>query len=81
MPCIDTIKGVKMYIYSNDHVPPHIHAIYGEYEALISIRDAAILRGELPSNKRKIAFAFVNENFEDLLETFYELNPNIQKID
>ena len=76
MPCIDTIKGVKI----NDHVPPHIHAIYGEYEALISIRQVEIIKGELPSSKRKIAFAFVNENLEELLETFYELNPNIQRI-
>ncbi len=67
MPCIDTIKGVKIYIYSNDHVPPHIHAIYGEYEALISIRQVEIIKGELPSTKRKIAFAFVNENLEDLI--------------
>lgn len=81
MPCIDTIKGVKIYIYSNDHVPPHIHAIYGEYEALISIREVVVIKGELPSNKRKIAFAFVTENLEELLETFYELNPNIQRID
>ena len=69
-----------MYIYSYDHVPPHIHAIYGEYEALISIRQVEIIKGELPSNKRKIAFAFVTENLEELLETFYELNPNIQRI-
>ena len=80
MPCIETIKGIRIYVYSNDHVPPHIHAIYGEYEALIDIRELNIITGNLPSNKRKIATAYVEENQEDLLETFYELNPNIQRI-
>ena len=80
MPCIETIKGIRIYVYSNDHVPPHIHAIYGEYEALIDIRELNIITGNLPSNKRKIAIAYVEENQEDLLETFYELNPNIQRI-
>ena len=80
MPCIETIKGIRIYVYSNDHVPPHIHAIYGEYEALIDIRELNIMTGNLPSNKRKIAIAYVEENQEDLLETFYELNPNIQRI-
>ncbi len=80
MPCIDTIKGVKICVYSNDHLPPHIHAIHGENEALIDIRALEIFRGSLPSNKRKIAIAFVEENQEALLETFYELNPNIQRI-
>jgi Domain of unknown function (DUF4160) len=80
MPCIETIKGVKMYIYSNDHVPPHIHAIYGEHEALIDIMNLTIIVGSLPSNKRKIAIRFIEENQDDLLETFYQLNPNIQRI-
>lgn len=80
MPCIETIKGVKMYIYSNDHVPPHIHAIYGEHEALIDIMNLTTIVGSLPSNKRKIAIRFIEENQDDLLETFYQLNPNIQRI-
>ena len=78
MPCIETIKGIRICVYSNDHVPPHIHAIYGEYEALIDIRELVIIAGSLPSNKRKTAIAFVEENQDDILETFYELNPNIQ---
>ncbi len=80
MPCVATIKGIRICVYSNDQVPPHIHAIYGEYEALIDIRELSIIAGSLPASKRKKAIAFVEENREDLLETFYELNPNIQRI-
>jgi hypothetical protein len=35
-------------MYYDDHHPPHFHAIYGEYKAVISIQDLAILEGDLP---------------------------------
>jgi hypothetical protein len=80
MPNITTIEGVKIFIYSNDHVPAHVHAIYGEYEALIDIRKLSIMKGKLPSKKQKIAIVFVEDNQEELLKLFYDLNPNIQQI-
>ena len=30
-------------MYYDDHNPPHLHAIYGEYKAVISIHDFGIL--------------------------------------
>ncbi len=39
MPTIEIIDGIKINIYSNEHSPPHFHAIYGEYEAMIRIED------------------------------------------
>jgi hypothetical protein len=35
-------------MYYDDHNPPHFHAIYGEYKAVISIQDFAIFDGDLP---------------------------------
>ena len=48
MPNIDTIKGIKININPNDHVPPHIHAIYGEHEALIEVKTQKTYAGFLP---------------------------------
>jgi hypothetical protein len=31
-----------------DHPPPHFHAVFGEYEALIAIDTTAIIAGSLP---------------------------------
>ena len=80
MPCLDNISGVKIYVYSNDHLPPHIHAIYAEYEALISIREIEIIRVILPKNKMKVALNYVRENSVGLLEVFYQLNPLINPL-
>jgi hypothetical protein len=35
-------------MYYNDHLPPHFHAEYGEYEALYEIETMEIIRGVLP---------------------------------
>ena len=39
--------GIIIYIYFEDHNPPHFHAKYNEFEALISIDNFGIVRGNL----------------------------------
>lgn len=41
--------GIVIYIYYDDHHPPHFHARYGEYEVLINIETLSIFSGYLPS--------------------------------
>ena len=79
MPNIDTVKGIKINVYPNDHVPPHIHAIYGEHEALIEIQTLKTLRGFLPKPQLQTTMSFVRENEDDLLNIFYKLNPKTKK--
>ena len=50
MPVLSRFYGIiiKMYFQQSEHNPPHIHAIYGEYIAAISIIDFKVLEGDLP---------------------------------
>ena len=80
MPVVIKLNGVKISIFSNDHVPPHIHAYYGEYEAQVDLRSKEILHGTLPKNKYRIVKDYLQDNTEELLQLFYELNPNIERI-
>ncbi len=48
MPEISRFFGIIIRMYWNDHEPPHFHAIYGDFEALIEIETLAVFRGELP---------------------------------
>ena len=48
MPEVSRFYGVINRIFHNDHPPPHFHAVYGEFEALIEIETLQILRSELP---------------------------------
>ena len=80
MPVVTKLNGVKISIFSNDHVPPHIHAHCGEHEAQINLRSMEIMHGFLPKNKHRILKDYLLDNAEELLELFYELNPNIERI-
>lgn len=48
MPRISEFYGIAIYMYYEDHEPPHFHAIYGSREALIGIGSGEVLRGTLP---------------------------------
>lgn len=48
MPELSRFFGIVIAMYYRDHPPPHFHAIYGEYEATISIETGAV-HGLLPA--------------------------------
>ena len=37
-----------------DHAPPHFHAVYGEYEATITIGELEVLSGYLPTRALRL---------------------------
>ncbi len=48
MPRVSEFFGIVIYMYYNDHMPPHFHAEYGEYEAIYEIETLDVARGGLP---------------------------------
>lgn len=48
MPQISRFFGIVIYMYFNDHAPPHFHAEYGEHEAVYTIETLETVRGQLP---------------------------------
>jgi hypothetical protein len=49
MPTIGRFYGILIQMYFGDHVPPHFHALYAEFEALIDIQTFEVIRGGLPN--------------------------------
>jgi len=37
MPIITNFYGIIIKMYFNDHLPPHFHAIYNEYNAIFDL--------------------------------------------
>ncbi|MCX6246151.1 MAG: DUF4160 domain-containing protein [Bacteroidetes bacterium] len=76
MPTIDTINTkLKIDVYNGDHRPPHIHAIYNEFEVLIEIQNGSIYAGSLPSRQLRLVYKWLEGNRVWALSVFYELNP------
>ena len=48
MPQISYFLGVIIRMFYREHNPPHFHAYYGDYEALIDIQKNELLSGNLP---------------------------------
>lgn len=48
MPQISYFLGIVIKMFYRDHNPPHFHAEYTEYEALIDIQKLELWSGYLP---------------------------------
>ena len=68
MPLISEFLGIQVYMYWDDHNPPHFHAEYGGMTSVISIRDAAAISGFLPSRQLKLVLAWCEMRRDELLE-------------
>jgi len=69
-------------MYHDDHNPPHFHVEYQGHEALIAIKDGALLEGNLPNKALKLVREWAKEHQQELLEDWQlavELKP-LQRI-
>jgi hypothetical protein len=53
-------------MYYNDHLPPHFHAEYGEYEAIYVIETLEILRGTLPRRAHALVIEWASVHRAEL---------------
>lgn len=47
MPEVSMFYGIIIALYYNEHNPPHFHAKYGEFKAIIDIYTLKIINGDL----------------------------------
>jgi Domain of unknown function (DUF4160) len=78
MPTIETIAGIKFNIYFNEHLPPHVHAVYNDYEVLLVIKTREIFAGSLPARQLARARTWLVENEREALRIFYEYNERLR---
>ena len=67
MPLISEFFGISIYMYYEDHNPPHFHALYGEDKALIDILHGCVYKGNLPTRQIKLVLAWCEIHREELL--------------
>ena len=74
MPEISRFYGIIVYMYINDHNPPHFHFSYGEYDGLMYINDG-VFEGKVPSKIITKVSLWLELHKEELLE-IWELALN-----
>lgn len=68
MPVLSRFYGIviRMYFLQKEHNPPHIHAIYGDDMAAITIADGMVLEGALPSKALELVKEWITLNKDEL---------------
>ena len=77
MPTLKIIDSIKIDVYSREHLPPHFHAIYAEFEELIIIETLETYAGKLPPVQRKKVVYWATDKKEFLITNFKLLNPRL----
>ncbi|MBQ4573255.1 MAG: DUF4160 domain-containing protein [Clostridia bacterium] len=82
MPVLSRFYGIiiRMYFLQKEHNPPHIHAIYGDDVAAITISDGKVIEGALPNKALEMVKEWVSLNKDELLtmwetQEFKQLSP------
>jgi hypothetical protein len=55
-------------LFFADHPPPHFHAIYGDYNALINLETLEIIEGDLPNRATKMVIEWAKIYQSELLK-------------
>ena len=70
MPAISMFYGIVIRLFHFDtdkHKAPHIHAQYGEQNAVIAIPSGTVLRGRIKPAKLRLVQAWIEIHREDLM--------------
>jgi hypothetical protein len=68
MPTISVFYGITILMYWNDHAPPHFHAMYQGFEAVIDIRSLQLTRGSMPNRALALVVEWASTRQAELLE-------------
>ena len=83
MPEISRFFGIIIFMYFDEHNPPHFHAKYGENRAVLSIQELKVLEGRLPKRALSLVLEWANEHRNELLNNWNSLQTtgDYSKID
>ena len=70
MPEISLFCGIRVTMFYSDHNPPHFHAEYGNFKALIDIQESCVIRGALPNRQLKLILAWCELHRDELMQNW-----------
>lgn len=75
MPRISYFYGISIYMYRRERLPPHFHAIYGEFKAQVGF-DGAVLNGSLPRRAARLVAIWAEAHGDELADTWERAMAN-----
>ena len=74
MPIVSLFFGIVIRMFHREHNPPHFHASYQGFEALIVIADGSVLAGSLPGKALRIVQDWAARHQYELMENWHKGN-------
>ena len=77
MPKICRWDGIVIEMFSPDHPPPHLHALYAEFEARVAIGTFDVLTSDLPNRILADVIGWMRLRQVELLENWELCRANL----
>lgn len=74
MASIHRLSNAKLYVYADDHPPPHFHVRGPDSNAQIRIDDLQVMRGDIHPSDYAEALEWVEANKDLVVRKWRELN-------
>ncbi|MEI6789821.1 MAG: DUF4160 domain-containing protein [Myxococcaceae bacterium] len=68
MPLLSSFYGISIKMFFEDHAPPHFHAEYSGFKAVIDIKKLCLLEGKLPRRAEELVLDWAELHKEELIE-------------
>jgi len=72
MPEISSFYGIVIYMYFNEHNPPHFHVKYADFNAIVTIEDGIVI-GSLPRRALNLVYDWLDLHKDELMENWRRL--------
>ena len=69
MPEISRFYGIVIYMFFNDHNPPHFHVNYQGYDAIIEIESGTVT-GQIPRRALKMIYEWLDLLKDELMNNW-----------
>lgn len=79
MPEISLFYGIRIMMFYSDHNPPHFHAEYAGYKALVDILNGCVMSGSLPGRQLKLVLAWCEIHKDELMQN-WELSKDAKPL-
>lgn len=69
MPTLSMFFGIiiRMYYAPKEHNPPHVHAYYQDFKAVLNVLDCNLMEGELPAKQLRFVIAWIEIHKDELI--------------
>jgi hypothetical protein len=76
MPEISRFLGIKIFMYFNEHNPPHFHVQYNEHKASIRIETLGVMEGKLPSKVLGLVVEWAEDHQSELMKNWNSMKES-----